>query len=133
VLCVPVEVALSVQPGYAVPLHTASRGQFLVICLDVAPAIIGDWRELPVVLQLVLELGELCNDAFALADGVVVFGVVEGAVHVVNGLGDDDGPSRTRRRVCKRRGVVGVVLRWWLVVSEGAQSRNYCCNQTYSL
>jgi hypothetical protein len=35
--------------------------------------------------------------------------------------------------VCKRRGVVGVVLRWWLVVSEGAQSRNYCCNQTYSL
>ena len=62
------------------------------------------------MLQLVLQLGEFCDNLFAFCDGRLVFGVVQRAVYVVNALGDDDGPSRARRSVGKRRRVVGAVL-----------------------
>ena len=35
-------------------------------------------------------------------------------MHIVNALGDDDGPPLARRRVRKRGGVIGAILRWQL-------------------
>jgi hypothetical protein len=51
---IPVQIALRIQPGYTVPFGVASCCQFLVVCVDIALAVIGDGCELAVVLQLVL-------------------------------------------------------------------------------
>jgi hypothetical protein len=107
----PVQVALGVQPRDAVPLGAATRRQLRVVGRDVAPAVVGEGRELAVVLQLVLQLRELCHDPLALAELGLIRRGVRRAVHVVDGLGEDDGPSRARRRVRKRRRVAGAVLR----------------------
>jgi hypothetical protein len=112
VQCIPVQIALGVQPRHAVPFGSAPGGEFLVVGLDVPLAVVGDGRELAVVLQLVLELGELRHDPLALLLRLVALGGVGRAVHVIDALGDDDGPSLARRRVGKRRRVAGVVLRW---------------------
>jgi hypothetical protein len=93
-----------------VPLWVSPGGQFRVVGLDIALAVVGNGSQLAVVLEFVLELGELSDNPFALGDGGLVFGVVERAVHVVNALGEDDGPSRARRRVRKRSRVAGAVL-----------------------
>ena len=85
---------------------------FIIFTSIVALAIIGNRSELAVVLELVLQLGEFCDDLFAFCNGRLIFGVVQRAMHVVNALGDDDGPSRARRSVSKRGRVVGAVLRW---------------------
>jgi hypothetical protein len=51
---IPVEIALCKQPGYVVPLDVPPGSQFLVVGVDIALSIIGDGRQLAVVLQLVL-------------------------------------------------------------------------------
>ena len=47
----------------------------------------GDSRQSPVVLNLVLEAGELCDDALALFDLGRVAALRYGPVYIINGLG----------------------------------------------
>jgi hypothetical protein len=108
---IPVQVAFGIQPRYAVPFRVASCSQLLVVCLDVPLAIVGYGRELAVVLQLVLQLRQLRNNPFAFALRVRILGAVCRAMHVVNALSDDDGPSFAGRSMRERGRVAGVVLR----------------------
>lgn len=52
-----------------------------------------DIRQLAVVLDLVLELGELVDNGLALARLVRVVALGYGSVCIINGLCDDDRPS----------------------------------------
>lgn len=52
-----------------------------------------DIRQLAVVLDLVLELGELVDNGLALARLVRVVALGYGSVGIINGLCDDDRPS----------------------------------------
>jgi hypothetical protein len=108
---VPVQIALRIQPRHAVPFRRAPCSEFLVVCLDVPLAVIGNRRELAVVLKLVLELSELRHNLLAFALRHLVLCSVRRAVYVINALGDDDGPSFARRCVGERRRVASVVLR----------------------
>ena len=109
-LILPVQIALRVQPGHRVPLGAAQCLQLVVVCRHVGLAIVGHGRQVPVVLQLVLEPTQLRDDPFALAALSLVAGGVRGAVDVVDALGDDDGPSLARRDVGERGRVARVVL-----------------------
>ena len=94
------------------PFRIASRSQLLVVCFYVLLPIIGDWGELAVVLQLVLELGKLGYNPFSLVLSLLILGTVCRAMYVIDTLGDDDGPSFTCGCVGERCWVAGAVLRY---------------------
>lgn len=57
--------------------------------------------------NLVLEVAELLDDLLALGNLLRVIHLGDGAVDIVNGLGEDDGPSVADRVVGEGRDVRG--------------------------
>lgn len=78
--------------------------------MNVALAIIWNWRELAVVLHFVLELGQLCNNLFAFTQCLIVLSAVRGAMDIINALCYDDRPSLSRRCMRERCRITGLVL-----------------------
>ena len=74
-------------------------------------------RELAVVLQLVLELGELLHNHLALGNLFGIGGIARRAEDVIDGMGEDDGPAVAGRDVRERGLVRSLVESWtWSVV-----------------
>ena len=152
-LDIPVHVTLAVDPRDVVPVQFgAALLQLLVVGSNVLDAIVGDgtargqslWgcsgpivdrnvRQLPVVLDLILEGNNLLNNLLALGELLGIIGLGDGSVEVVNGAGlgerletiggngpwseayQDNGPSLANGLMSERVGVRGDGRAW----SEG--------------
>ncbi len=154
-MSVPEEIALGEEPRGVQPGDVAQLLELLIVAGHVGVSIVsdrpvssflsmpaavlffglhkGDARQGPVVLHLVLELGDLGHDLLALLALVGVVARTHSAVSIIDSLclekkasaevktgqaygwrkraHDDDGPSFARSLVRKRRGVARQVAR----------------------
>jgi hypothetical protein len=119
------------------PLWVPQCLQLLVVCRHILFAVIGYRRELPVVLELIFQLGKLRYDPFAFFNELFVFRSPYGAVNIVNALCDYDWPALAGRDIGEGTRIAGIVLRFYMSAARLLQpfmsdSRVFVSNSIFS-
>lgn len=83
---IPKQVAFRVEPAHIKPRRIAALLEFLVVAFDIGEAVVANGGERSVMLDLVLEAGQLLDYLLALFGARCVGAFRGGAVGIVNGL-----------------------------------------------